>query len=65
MPSYGEFVTPPPLTPDAPPPNHEICRLLGCPGCVDCRDDDSDATWDGKDDESDTAAISHHLDTTA
>ena len=27
-----------------------ICQALGCPGCCDCRDDDSDATWDGKDD---------------
>lgn len=27
-----------------------ICRALCCPGCPDCRDDDSDATWDGKDD---------------
>lgn len=27
-----------------------ICQALCCPGCPDCRDDDSDATWDGKDD---------------
>lgn len=25
-----------------------ICRALCCPGCPGCRDDDSDATWDGK-----------------
>lgn len=28
-----------------------ICQALGCPGCPDCREDDSDATWDGKDDD--------------
>ncbi len=27
-----------------------ICQALGCPGCFDCREDDSDTTWDGKDD---------------
>lgn len=26
-----------------------ICQALGCPGCPDCREDDSDTTWDGKD----------------
>lgn len=28
----------------------DICQALACPGCVDCREDDSDTTWDGKDD---------------
>ena len=28
-----------------------ICQALGCPGCFDCREDDSDATWDGKDED--------------
>jgi hypothetical protein len=27
-----------------------ICQALCCPGCPDCREDDGDATWDGKDD---------------
>lgn len=27
-----------------------ICNALACPGCFDCRDDDNDLDWDGKND---------------
>jgi hypothetical protein len=37
-------------TADEPPNAAAICQALACPGCFDCRDDDSDTTWDGKDD---------------
>jgi hypothetical protein len=52
MASHGEFITPPDIADFIPPEVREqICRALMCPGCPDCRDDDSDTTWDGKDDE--------------
>lgn len=54
MASLGEFITPPDIADFTPPEIREhTCRALMCPGCPDCRDDDSDATWDGKDDDQD------------
>lgn len=26
-----------------------VCAAIGCRGCFDCRDDDHDIDWDGKD----------------